>query len=73
MMVRWYNKVRNTILGVEFPLIESQLQEIDAELEQAETTLHWKDDSKKIFFDCYEVVLSCVKRNLKNVYITHPI
>ncbi|KAK7113097.1 dynein beta chain, ciliary-like [Littorina saxatilis] len=44
LTVRWYNKVRNTVLQVEFPLIEGQLTEIDLEIETAETTLHWKDD-----------------------------
>lgn len=46
LTVRWYNKVRNTVLQVEFPLIEGQLTEIDLEIETAETTLHWKDDGK---------------------------
>ena len=44
LMVRWYNKVRHTVIQVEFPLIEGQLAELDVELQEAETTLHWKDD-----------------------------
>ncbi|KAL8567586.1 hypothetical protein ACOMHN_054399 [Nucella lapillus] len=44
LTVRWYNKVRTTVLQVEFPLIEGQLQDLDTILEQAETTLHWKDE-----------------------------
>jgi hypothetical protein len=41
-----YNKVRNTILEVEFPLVEGQLQEIDVQLEQAEKSLNWESDGK---------------------------
>ncbi|XP_076454452.1 dynein beta chain, ciliary-like [Babylonia areolata] len=44
LTVRWYNKVQQTVLQVEFPLIEGQLQGLDQILEQAETTLHWKDE-----------------------------
>jgi dynein heavy chain len=44
--VHLYNKVRNTILEVEFPLVEGQLQEIDVQLEQAEKSLNWESDGK---------------------------
>ena len=44
LMVRWYNKVRQTVIQVEFPLIQGQLAELDVELRQAESTLHWKND-----------------------------
>lgn len=40
----WYNKVRETLLDVEFPLVEGQLQEIDGQLQQAETTLNWNSE-----------------------------
>ncbi|XP_062567134.1 dynein beta chain, ciliary-like [Saccostrea cucullata] len=42
LTVHLYNKVRNTILEVEFPLIEGQLQDIDVQLEQAEKSLNWE-------------------------------
>lgn len=42
LSVHLYNKVRNTILEVEFPLIEGQLQDIDVQLEQAEKSLNWE-------------------------------
>ena len=44
LTVHLYNKVRNTILEVEFPLVEGQLQEIDVQLEQAEKSLNWESD-----------------------------
>jgi dynein heavy chain len=44
LTVAWYNKIRDTILDVELPLIADQLQEIDSQLEQALTTLTWDSD-----------------------------
>ena len=42
--VKLYNKVRTSVLEVEFPLIEGQLAEIDSKLQQAETSLNWNTD-----------------------------
>eukprot|EP00058_Branchiostoma_floridae_P013849 XP_002599337.1 hypothetical protein BRAFLDRAFT_275161 [Branchiostoma floridae] len=44
LTVAWYNKVRENVLEVEFPLIEDQLAEIDNQLSRAEVSLSWKDD-----------------------------
>ena len=44
LIVAWYNKVRETLLDVEFPLVDGQLQEIDSQLQQAETTLNWNSE-----------------------------
>ena len=44
LTVQWYNKVRTTILEVEYPLIEEQLEEIDIHLKQAEESLSWKNE-----------------------------
>lgn len=41
----WYNKVRNTVLEVEFPLIEGQLANLDTRLKEAEGDLNWTSDS----------------------------
>ena len=41
LTVAWYNQIRETILEVEYPLIENQLKEIDGQLEQAERNLTW--------------------------------
>ena len=46
LTVRWYNKVRQTVLQVEYPLIEGQLADLDGQLQRAETSLHWKDDGQ---------------------------
>ncbi|KAJ7340469.1 hypothetical protein OS493_003217 [Desmophyllum pertusum] len=43
LTVAWYNKVRDTLLEVEFPLVDGQLQEIDGQLQQAETNLNWNN------------------------------
>ncbi len=39
--VALYNKVRETILDVEYPLIKKQLYDIDQELEKAISKLNW--------------------------------
>ena len=41
-----YNKVRKTVLEVEYPLIEGQLEEIDIQLEKAEESLNWQNESE---------------------------
>uniref|UniRef100_H2YYB5 AAA+ ATPase domain-containing protein n=1 Tax=Ciona savignyi TaxID=51511 RepID=H2YYB5_CIOSA len=41
---QWYNKTRNTLLDVEFPLVEGQLSSIDDKLMKAEKELCWKSD-----------------------------
>uniref|UniRef100_A0A8B9MIW9 Dynein axonemal heavy chain 17 n=1 Tax=Accipiter nisus TaxID=211598 RepID=A0A8B9MIW9_9AVES len=42
LMVNRYNKVLMTVLEVEYPLIQGQLQGIDLKLKEAEETLNWK-------------------------------
>lgn len=42
LMTNWYNKVMKTLLEVEFPLVEEELQNIDLCLRAAEETLNWK-------------------------------
>ena len=39
--VTLYNQVRETILDVEYPLIEHKLKDIDKELEKAVSQLNW--------------------------------
>ncbi|XP_023561192.1 dynein heavy chain 9, axonemal [Octodon degus] len=41
-MANWYNKVMTTLLEVELPLVEGELQNIDLCLRAAEETLNWK-------------------------------
>lgn len=46
-----YNKIRETVAEVEYPLIERQLQTIDQQLNEAETTLTWATKGKfKLIF-----------------------
>lgn len=48
-----YNKIRSTILDVEKPLVEKQLEEIDRQLTRAEKDLSWSTPgriSKRKFF-----------------------
>ena len=45
--VTLYNKVRETIMDVEYPLIENQLKDIDKELEKATSQLNWTSAGNK--------------------------
>ncbi|NWI85455.1 DYH9 protein, partial [Pitta sordida] len=42
LMGNRYNKVLKTVLEVEYPLVQEQLQDIDLKLKEAEETLTWK-------------------------------
>ena len=44
LTVLWYNKVRETVLEVEYPLIEGQLEQIDVQLQKAEKDLNWNSE-----------------------------
>ncbi|XP_020637559.3 dynein axonemal heavy chain 11 isoform X1 [Pogona vitticeps] len=50
LIVQWYNKVKQTVLEVEYPLIEKELSAVDAELMEAEETLTWQEE------DCWEYI-----------------
>ncbi|NXT77896.1 DYH9 protein, partial [Zapornia atra] len=42
LLVNRYNKILKTVLEVEYPLIQGQLQGVDLKLKEAEETLNWK-------------------------------
>ena len=44
--VHLYNGVRETILDVEYPLIEGQLNDIDVQLDRAISELNWTSEGK---------------------------
>ncbi|XP_078510049.1 dynein axonemal heavy chain 17 isoform X2 [Lissotriton helveticus] len=44
LIVGWYNKIKQTILPVEYPLVKNELDEIDVQLQKAETTLFWDSE-----------------------------
>ena len=43
--VHLYNSIRETVLDVEYPLIEGQLNDIDVQLERAISELNWTSES----------------------------
>uniref|UniRef100_A0A8D3CJW0 Dynein axonemal heavy chain 11 n=1 Tax=Scophthalmus maximus TaxID=52904 RepID=A0A8D3CJW0_SCOMX len=43
LLVQWYNKLKQTVLEVELPLIRAELESIDVQLTRAETDLTWQD------------------------------
>lgn len=47
LMANWYNKVMKSLLEVEFPLVEKELQSIDLCLRAAEETLNWKTEGNR--------------------------
>nr|XP_027809857.1 dynein heavy chain 9, axonemal [Marmota flaviventris] len=44
LVANWYNRVMTTLLEVEFPLVEKELQTIDLQLKAAQETLNWKTE-----------------------------
>ncbi|KAM3873375.1 dynein axonemal heavy chain 11 [Diretmus argenteus] len=50
LLVQWYNKLKQTVLEVEFPLIRAELQAIDLQLTRAETEVTWQDP------DCWSFI-----------------
>lgn len=44
LITLWYNKIRQQVLEVEFPIIEQQLDEIDQLLVRAENELSWNSE-----------------------------
>jgi len=44
LLVHGYNKLKQTLLEVEYPLIEDELRTVDEELQAAATSLTWQDD-----------------------------
>lgn len=47
VVVALYNSVRETILDVEYPLIEQKLLDIDKQLERAIIEINWTNSGKK--------------------------
>lgn len=43
LLVQWYNKLKQSVLEVELPLIRAELEAIDLQLTRAETDLTWQD------------------------------
>lgn len=50
LLVQWYNKLKQTVLEVELPLIRTELESVDLHLTSAETTLTWQDQ------DCWSFI-----------------
>ncbi|XP_031759446.1 dynein heavy chain 11, axonemal [Xenopus tropicalis] len=44
-LVFWYNKLKRTVLEVEYPLIKDDLKNIDEQLRESEERYTWKDDN----------------------------
>lgn len=50
LLVQWYNKLKQTVLEVELPLIRAELESVDLQLLRAETSLTWQDE------DCWSFI-----------------
>jgi dynein heavy chain len=55
-----YNKIRSTVLDVEKPLVEKQLEEIDHKLKRAEKELSWSTAGKILdhFFSTINFIIN---------------
>ncbi|XP_077184230.1 dynein axonemal heavy chain 17 isoform X3 [Paroedura picta] len=74
LIVGWYNKIKQTILNVELPLIKDELEEIDVGLQKAETNLFWSNEGvmeyiqemRNILYDL-ETRIQKTKLNVENI------
>jgi len=48
LTIHLYNKIRQTVLEVEYPLVENQLNNIDDKLLQAENSLTWNSEGTAV-------------------------
>ena len=60
--VHWYNKIRKTVLDVEFPLVEAQLGEVDTLLTRAESQLDWSGDNFEYIKQIHSTVADLEQR-----------
>ncbi|MEE6512880.1 hypothetical protein FKM82_020191 [Ascaphus truei] len=44
LIASWYNKIKTTVLPVEYPLIKTELDNNDTQLQNAESTLFWNNE-----------------------------
>ncbi|XP_065180851.1 dynein beta chain, ciliary-like [Sycon ciliatum] len=65
LIVQWYNKVRETVLDVEFPLIEKQLQSVDNQLERALTSLCWTSEDAWEYIENTREAVHKLERDLQ--------
>ncbi|XP_075778340.1 dynein axonemal heavy chain 11 isoform X2 [Pelodiscus sinensis] len=45
LIVQWYNKLKQTVLEVEYPLIETELRALDDQLREAEEVFTWQEEN----------------------------
>lgn len=45
MLVQWYNKVKQTTLEVEAPLMKEEMETVDQQIHRAETEFTWQDQN----------------------------
>jgi len=50
LTVHFYNRIRRTVLEVEYPLVEDQLIDIDKKLSHAENSLTWNSPGTTLTF-----------------------
>ncbi|KAH0627401.1 hypothetical protein JD844_003041 [Phrynosoma platyrhinos] len=86
LIAQWYNKVKQTVLEVEYPLIEKEMQIADEQLKEAEEVFTWQEENcwKYIEFlktkiHDLEQRLQMSKNNIKAIqqimksWVEHPI
>lgn len=58
--VHLYNSVRETILDVEYPLVEGQLNDMDVQLDRAISELNWTSEGKALKIILFFIALTDV-------------
>lgn len=70
--VTLYNQVRETILDVEYPLIEQQLRDIDQEIEKAVAKLNWTSAGMQCNDCCFtQYNYTCINIHTSNMPTFH--
>jgi dynein heavy chain len=62
-----YNKIRLTILDVEKPLVEKQLEEIDRKLLRAQKELSWSTAGKNLFKHFSSIINFIINENYLSI------
>ncbi|XP_060638089.2 dynein axonemal heavy chain 11 [Anolis sagrei] len=65
LIVQWYNKVKQTVLEVEYPLIEKELIIADDQLKQAEEVFTWEEDNCWEYIEFLKVLIHDLEQRLQ--------
>ncbi|KAG8139083.1 hypothetical protein E2320_001864 [Naja naja] len=65
LVVQWYNKVKQTVLEVEYPLVEKELIAADNLLKEAEKKLTWQKENCWEYIECIKAKVHDLEQRLQ--------